>query len=135
MPFVSGKEPLLVCIRFWARVRRARSHSPARAKHARRRMLALATDDITTGVAITWLSSVPGYREGCGTAGDSDAAAPDARPVGTNIDSCLAPAIFTHPARTITAIAKVAHRRLTGAGVVRTGITKPRTIPASRPPR
>src|SRR5277367_658772 len=96
---------------------------------------ALAMDDITADVAITWLSSVPGYREGCGTTVGSDAAAPDARPVGRNIDSCLAPAIFTHPARTITAIARVAHSRLTGAGVVRTGITKPRTIPASSPPR
>src|ERR1700723_2207319 len=66
MPFVSGKEPLLVRAIFWARVRRAHHASSASACETFsalstplwRRIISLR------GLVITWLSRVRSYRGG-----------------------------------------------------------------------
>src|SRR5271154_816273 len=75
------------------------------------------------------------YRGGCGTAGDSDGEPAEAWAVLSNRGSCLARAIFATPRNMMAAIATITQSRRTGAGVVRTGMTKPKIIPARRPPR
>src|SRR5580698_1955714 len=75
------------------------------------------------------------YRGDCGTAGAPDGEPGEARPGCSDPGSCLARAILTHATSRTAAMTTVTHSLRAGAGVRPTGITKPRIIPASRPPR